>query len=175
MKKIITTLLISGTLSCFLLSCNDKKERTKENNKTEVLKSNNLEVIIDAKFKKNDLIRLYYMEENDKEFSIQKSITKNVYADDSFQIYDFVIPTSVKIKDIQIQLTELRQEEAVIKNITFKRGENKIDGSDGAYLKYFISNESINYNQDDYTFKFKTKNNVFLNSTDELKKSLNSL
>lgn len=179
MKKIIITTSIAILPFMLFNSCNKKTERKKEIENIDSTSQEETSITFEAKFSKNDIIRLYYLQQGDKDYTIKNSITKNVYGDSEFQTYVFKIPKSIKLSNIQIQLGEIRQNQAIIKNISITKGDKIIDGSDGAYLNYFYSTDNLIYDSENYTFSSKKINqeysNLFLIGNNDLINSLKNL
>ncbi|TWP23751.1 hypothetical protein ETU10_05835 [Apibacter muscae] len=137
------------------------------------------QVIIEGVYKKNDFIKVYYIDENDSIFSEKSSKRKIILGDDKIQKIIFEFPIGIKPKNLMLSMSSNNEQDKIfLKNITLKYGNDSISGDGGDFQNYFFVNECMKFNDLTYYYDLYNKQNQYnpvLTANDSLKLLMNKL
>jgi hypothetical protein len=152
MKK--TILLLIGVIA--LVSCGKDKEEVKDNALAEVVNKFSLE--IDAIYEKNDSINVFY--KMDSYFQYEKPISALIKASNLPQKIKVDIPEGIAIENIKIEVSNNKEQQSLsIQNISIlNNGKVVVDGSNGKYSTYFVTDESFTWDLEKSRFKLNHSN-----------------
>lgn len=152
MKKIIIILISIITLT----SCGKDKEEVKEQVVAEVVDKYSLE--IDAIYEKNDSINVFY--KMDGYFQYEKPISATINGSQIPQKVKVLIPEGIAVENIKIEIsTNKEQVGLAVQNISILNNDKVIiDGSNGKYSEYFLTDESFTWDLEKSRFKLNHSN-----------------
>ncbi|MCG2610370.1 hypothetical protein LZZ90_02470 [Flavobacterium sp. SM15] len=112
----------------------------KNGENTEAEGKDNVSIVIETVFAKNDYLQIYYLVKG-SEWSDANSVSKPIYASNEMQTVDFELPKGIIPENLRIDLgTNPTQNNVTIKNITVKYKSHVVNGDFGNYSKYFAPN-----------------------------------
>jgi hypothetical protein len=125
-------------------------------------------ITIDFKCLNDDIVRLFYTDNETPEFSVENMLSEHIKGKNQFQTIIFEIPKEKRLTSFRIDLGENRIETPVfIKEITINYGEQELIMSDKRLSRYFKENIYVE-TSDYYEFGRKSVDNrydPFLKST----------
>jgi hypothetical protein len=151
MKKIILTLVTVVTI----ISCgSDKKKEEVENTKPAIKYS----LVMDAIYEKDDSLVFFY--ETDGIMQYEKPISYKIKGSPMPQNIKVDMPEGIIVENIKIETSTNKSQDALtIKNISvLKDGTIVLDGSNGKYSEYFLTDESFSWDLENSRFKLNHSN-----------------
>lgn len=125
------------------------KKNIEESNKTKSHNKNTLLVSFNINIKKADEIQLFYLDHNNKQYNANKSIVKNVKPTENNSAINFEINTSFGFPtNLRFDYGSVKDQQVVINNITFKKGNREFTIDQSEVHKYFNSPKEWNINVD---------------------------
>jgi hypothetical protein len=146
MKKIILALVTAVTL----ISCgSDKKKEEVETAKT----ATKYALVMDAIYEKDDSISVFY--ETDGIMQYEKPISYKIKGSPMPQNIKVDIPEGIIVENLKIEVsTNKLQDVLTIKNISvLKNDVIVLDGSNGTFYKYFLTDESFTWDLEKSRYK----------------------
>jgi len=145
MKKLV--LLFLGIV--LLTSCGGDKKKEASTDVEEV--KDKYVLIMDAIYEKDDSVEVVY--QNDNFFKYETPIVVKVIGAPTMQKLTFAAPEGIAVENFKITVSSNKdQEHLTIKNISITNNSKVIDGDNGKYNSYFLTDES---------FTWDTKNSRF--------------
>ncbi len=138
MKKLV--LLFLG--SVLLTSCGGDKKKEASTEVEEV--KDKYVLIMDAIYEKDDSVEVVY--QNDNFFKYDTAIKVKVIGAPTMQKLTFAVPEGIAVENFKISVsTNKDQEHLAIKNISISNNSKVINGDNGKFNEYFLTDESFSW------------------------------
>lgn len=151
MKKVILVLVTVVTI----ISCgSDKKKEEVEKTKPATKYS----LVVDAIYEKDDSLVVFY--EMDGIMQYEKPISYSIKGSPMPQNIKVDMPVGIIVENIKIEASTNKSQDALtVKNISvLKDGAIVIDGSNGKYPEYFLTDESFTWDLEKSRYKLNHSN-----------------
>ncbi len=151
--NILTGLVISLTI----ISCNNSSE-TKKDTDTKNTSSNQVEIVVNALYTKNDKLDLFYLKSGDKDMKGDQVISELVVGQPVLQEITFKLPKNIKPVKLLLALSKNKSQGSIsIKNIKIINGDQSEEfdingGSLQDYLAIF-DGKTLQFDESNYDYK----------------------
>jgi hypothetical protein len=156
-KKIILLCIVISTT--FFLSCKDKnntQDKTEQTDNTDEYFILNLDVIADE----SDTFTMYYLINDMKSISKEKSVSVNMYGSKSIQSLKFQLNEKALPEKLLLKFKNQNQNIQFIKaSLTYEGKEFKFEGD--RFFQFFVPNQNIEYNRETATATAKRLDDKF--------------
>lgn len=144
------------------ISCSHDNNSTKHKTISNNQNKPKFKVVIEGKFKKNDIFQLFYAQDIKDNFTEEYHQNKMIIGSDELQKITFELSDSIKPQKIRIDLGSNEKQESIdLKNISIYYGKDSIIGDNGDYMNLFIFNSFIAFDKDNFNYKLKTIDAIY--------------